>query len=407
MDIQSPGAAYRLLSLLILPFWLLHAYLHGRKHALTGYLRHRLLGQAGRNMTPKLWVHASSVGEVNAITPLVKALFKQGESILFTSFTATGYQTIQRNFPNGIESGVIPIDFVFTCRRFFRRQKIKLCLLMETELWPELIYQAANHGVAIVQVNARLSKKSLEAPILLRYLLRRSLSNIERHLARNDEDRSNLIHLGAEPQRIKIIGNLKSHIEQTDSPQRLVDRDYILFASSHEGEEQRFLLNRPDNWKKRLIVIAPRHPKRSRDIQRQLIDLGINFAVRSEGQPVTGETEVYLSDTLGELRPLMAHAEVVIMAGSFDQTGGHNLIEPASLGCAIITGPSSSNITDDIEQLGDGIIRVTDIPECWRQVDHLSGNPNQRKILGEKARESVRRNSDMLIRYIAEIKPYL
>ena len=193
MSAESPGSAYRLLSLLLLPFWLLHAFFHGRSHKLPQYLRRRFWGPGDRSGTAKVWIHASSVGEVNSISPLVKALLDQDETILFTSFTATGYQAIQSNFPSGIESGLIPVDFLLFCRRFIRLHKIKLCLLMETELWPELLFQTAKDNIPIIQVNARLSEKSIQAPIYVRYLLRRSLANIDLHLTRNTQDRDNLM----------------------------------------------------------------------------------------------------------------------------------------------------------------------------------------------------------------------
>ncbi len=407
MNAESPGSAYRLLSLLLLPFWLSHAFYHGRSHKLPGYFRRRFWGCSDRSKTPKLWIHASSVGEVNSVSPLVKALSDSGELILFTSFTATGYQAIQNHFPSGIEAGIIPVDFMLFCRRFVRQQKIKLCLLMETELWPELLFQTAKNRVPIIQVNARLSNKSTQAPIYVRYLLRRGLANIVLHLTRNTQDRDNLIGLGAEADQIKIIGNLKSHFEQIEKLPRLVEREYLLLASSHENEEELFLKQRPTGWQDKLIVIAPRHPTRSLSIRQQLTDMAINFAVRSEDQPITDQTQVYLADTLGELKSLMAHAEIVIMGGSFDQTGGHNLIEPANLGCMIITGPSDSNIREDIKHLGDGIIQVTDMPTCWRQIEYLLANPEQAQKLADKTRKSIQQSDNMLDRYLAEIKPYL
>ncbi|MDH5353347.1 MAG: glycosyltransferase, partial [Gammaproteobacteria bacterium] len=330
-----------------------------------------------------------------------------GEPILFTSFTATGYQAIKSNFSSAVEPGIIPVDFFVFCRRFVNQHRIKLCLLMETELWPELLYQTAKNGVPIVQVNARLSDKSVQAPIYVRYLLRRCLANIGLFLTRNEQDRDNLIGLGADSEQIKIIGNLKSHSGNTENLPGLVERDYLLLASSHEDEELQFIKQRPTDRQDKLIVIAPRHPTRSRSIQKQLTDLDINFAVRSDEQVITDRTEVYLADTLGELKAFMAHAEIVIMGGSFNQTGGHNLIEPANLGCTIITGPSDSNIRQDIDALSDGIIQVADMQDCWQQIEYLLANPEYARELADKARIQVQQSDNMPERYLAEIRPYL
>ena len=112
---------------------------------------------------PRIWVHAASVGEVHAVTPLVQALMERGNKILFTSFTATGYQAIQSEFSDSVRSAVIPIDCVWHCRHFYTRHNIKLGVIMETELWPELLYQARRQDIELLLVNARLSKKSLQA----------------------------------------------------------------------------------------------------------------------------------------------------------------------------------------------------------------------------------------------------
>ena len=409
MTLQSPGVIYRLISFLFLPLWLVHAIWHGHKQKSTNYLKLRLRGSKKRSMQPLVWVHAASVGETEAVTPLIRALCNQGEAILFTSFTATGYRTIQRNFGDSVEPGIIPIDIGWICAGFIQQRNIKLCLLMETELWPELLYQTARKGIPIVQLNARLSRKTLKSPRLIHSLIHRTMRYISLYLTRNDNDRANLIQLGAPQQKIKIVGNLKSAIDLSPNYPRIIERDYILLASSHDNEESLLLAHRPASVEKLLIVIAPRHPTRSKALQQQLSRLGINYSTRSLSQSINPQTEVYLADTLGELKALMAHALIVIMGGSFDRSGGHNLIEPASLGCAIITGPSDANIREDIELMGkgSGIIQVTDITACWQNIEYLLGNPNQARELGIQAHRAVSQRAGILEDYLNEIKPYL
>jgi len=409
MILSSPGFSYRLISFLLLPLWLIHALWHGYKQGMASYLRFRVWGKHKKSKNPLVWIHAASVGEVEAVTPLVRALISQGEAVLFTSFTATGYRTIQRNFAGSVEQSIIPIDIGWVCARFIQQRNIKLCLLMETELWPELLYQTAHKGIPIIQLNARLSRKSLEAPRLIRKFLHRSMTYITLHLTRNDNDRDNLMQLGAQQQNIKIVGNLKSAIELSANYPKLIERDYLLFASSRDNEEDLLLSQRPAGLENQLIVIAPRHPTRSKVIQQQLSQLGLNYAIRSLSQAITAQTEVYLADTLGELKALMAHARVVVMGGSFDQSGGHNIIEPAALACAIITGPSDSNIREDIALLGDGvgIFQVRDMAECWEKITLLLDNLDQSKALGEQALQAVRNQAEILDRYLTEIKFYL
>ncbi len=404
MNAESPGIAYRILSLLLFPLWLIHAFIHGRNQDQVDYLRQRLLGSDKPVQTSSIWVHASSVGEVNAVTPLVRELLEDGEYIFFTSFTATGLQTIQQNLNTRIVTTVIPVDILPCCRRFIRRHQFKLCLLMETELWPELLYQAATNKVPVVQINARLSQKTTEAPMLIRYLLRRALANIQCHLARSEFDKQLLIGLGAQNNHIKVIGNLKSRTDSEQPYTNLINHDYLLLASTHDGEETLFLDHRKSI--ETLIVIAPRHPKRSETIQKYLSAAGIRFSVRSKGESISADTQVYLADTLGELKGLMAHATLVIMGGSFDQTGGHNLIEPASLGCTIITGPSDSNIVNDIQLLRDAVTQVGDIEECWNKIEYLIDNPKETLKLGIRARRIIQDQDDVLDAYLEEIRPF-
>jgi 3-deoxy-D-manno-octulosonic-acid transferase len=409
LAVQSPGLAYRLLSIPLYLFWILHAVKHGAKHGLPGYLSMRLFGFAGDGGGDRVWVHASSVGEVRAVSPLVQALVRQGEAVLFTSFTATGYQAIRHQFSDTVTSGVIPFDSIWHCRGFFRRHRIKLGLVMETELWPELLYQARRQQVELILVNARLSRKSLDAGGFVRGLLTRSLGYFRLILTRNQRDLEALLSLGASAQRTTIIGNLKTHIESGQQHSRLIERDYLILASSHSGEELQFLEARPAQLADRLLVLAPRHPERGAAIEIQLENLGLRFAVRSKAQAIGDDTEVYLADTLGELGSLLAYARIVIMGGSFNTTGGHNLIEPANLGCAIITGPSDSNIVEDIDMLGagSGVLQVENMAACWREITRLLENPEQAEALGREAQSRLAQQPNIVQDYLAAIKPYL
>jgi 3-deoxy-D-manno-octulosonic-acid transferase len=394
--------------LLLYPFWILHAIQHGMRHRQRDYFRMRLCGfrsQAGE----QVWVHASSVGEVRAVAPLVKALLAAGENILFTSFTATGYAAIRSRFSTSLSSGVIPVDSFWHCRSFFRNHRVKLGLVMETELWPELLQQARAQRIELLLINARLSAKTLRRGRLVRAILRSTLGCFDRILARNRSDRAALLELGARPERVDVVGNLKLLRTPAEPRQRLVERDYLLLASSHDDEEQLLLRSRPAGLESPLLVLAPRHPRRRARIEQQIAALGLNYAVRSRGEAISADTEVYLADTLGELEALMAHARVVVMGGSFDNTGGHNLIEPARLGCAIITGPSDANIVADIELLGNGsgVLQVTSIEDCWQRIAELLRDPARATALGREARARLAAQPDVIEQYLAEIRPYL
>jgi 3-deoxy-D-manno-octulosonic-acid transferase len=388
--------------------WILHALIHGYKRGLPSYLKLRTSALANDTQN-QIWVHASSVGEVHAVTPLVQAVLQQGENILFTSFTATGYQAIQHGFADSVRSAVIPLDNYWNCRRFFQLHSIRLGLITETELWPELLYQAHKQNIPLLLVNARLSRKSADTGKFAGSLLSTTLGYFSRIMARSSRDHDALLSMGVNADRITLTGNLKSRAETTQEQSRLIEREYLILASSHKGEEQQFLQARPAELKHCLLVLAPRHPDRSAAIQSEIEKLGMNYAVRSKAQAIDQSTEVYLADTLGELKSLMAHARVVIMGGSFDTTGGHNLIEPAALGCAIITGPSDSNIVEDINMLGidNGVLQVENMTACWQAIMRLISHPQAADALGDEAQSRLAQQPDIIQQYLTAIKPWL
>ena len=240
-------------------------------------------------------------------------------------------------------------------------------------------------------------------------MLSTTLGYFSRILTRSSRDLDALLSLGANANQVSIIGNLKSHIELPQQHSRLIERDYLILASSHSGEEQQFLEARPPQCADMLLVLAPRHPDRSAAIQILIERLGLSYAVRSKAQPIRDDTQVYLADTLGELKPLLAHARVVIMGGSFDTTGGHNLIEPASLGRAIITGPADANIVEDIEMLGidKGVLQVKNMVQCWRSIIELLEDPVRAQALGREAQSRLAQQPDVVQQYMTAIKPYL
>jgi 3-deoxy-D-manno-octulosonic-acid transferase len=396
-----------LLSILLFPFWLIHALVHGSRHRESSYLRQRLGIQRGSEQE-SIWIHASSVGEVSLIEPLATAL-AETTPVTVTTFTASGYQHARRILPRPILVRVLPIDCWLLARRFFKTHRLRLALIAETELWPELLYRAKSRNIPLLQINARVGEKTLHASGWLQPILRRSLSYFDRFLTRNKTDGLRLQKLGIEADRITLCGNLKLAAEPAseDYP-RLIDAPYLLFASTHAPEELEFVrimqqLNFP-----RLCVLAPRHPGRGDDIEREITNLKLPLARRSRGQPLDADTRVYLADTLGELRALMQHAEVVVMGGSFNNTGGHNVLEAVGLGRAVITGPSDSNIVDDIQQLlgSTAIIQVANLHELEQTLALLLNDPGARQQLEQHAQQAATQWADVLATYLEQINAY-
>ncbi len=408
---QPPHLRYRLLSLLLFPLWVIHAAWLALRHREADYFWQRLGWHApfrGGRRQGCIWVHAASVGEVNLVLPLVERL-RADHPVLVTTFTATGYRQAKRRLPQSVLVRVLPIDFLPLSRLFFRRHRCRLGLIAETELWPETLFQARRAGTRLLQVNARLSDKSLKIRPFWKPVLTRTLGYFDAHLARSEDDRLRLLALGAQPERIHVCGNLKYAGEPPESPPAPpFERPYLLFASTHDPEEHDFSqVMATLNWP-RLAVIAPRHPQRGDAIRRQLDQQGCRVAQRSRGEEPGEDTQIYLADTLGEMPLWMAHAELVVMGGSFAPVGGHNLLEPASLGKAILTGPSDHNIREEIERLeqAGGLRQVADTEELVRTIKELLGNPRQAKQMGEQARQSLAEGRHILDDYLAAIEDY-
>lgn len=411
MDIQKPSAPslkYRLLSILLFIPWVLFAFWHAYQHRNLSYLKHRL-GFVKRQKAD-IWLHASSVGEVNLIRTLSIELAKE-HSILVTTFTATGMRNAQRIFKNtGINVSVIPIDLFIPITSFFSAVSPKISLVAETEIWPELLFQAKKHQSELLHINARLSNKTLKTSGFKQEILKQALRNFSHHYVRNEVDANNFASLEVDQKKISVMGNLKfSQFNQIeDKIKEEITRPYVLLASSHDNEEQLIT----DFWvglkTPPLLVIAPRHPDRAKVIIAHLKTLNVNYSVRSHQQPITTDTQVYLADTFGEMGLWFSHCQFVIMGGSFVDIGGHNLLEPAFFERCVVTGPSDTNIKEDIEFLKqhDGVIQVQSVDELKSCVNQLLENEEEIKMIGMNSKLAVSQQQTIIPDYVTAIQSY-
>lgn len=413
----APALRYRLLSLLLLPVWILHALWQAIKNRDPDYFWQRL-GLIASDKRPSIWIHASSVGEIELVKPLVEH-FQTDYVVLVTAFTATGLKHARQTLPGQVSIHAMPIDFWPISRRFISRHRFVLGLVAETEIWPEVLYQAKKVNTPLLQINARLTAKSLNVPQWIRPILQKSLSYFNRHLTRTISDVDTLRRMGIPVQNIQVCGNLKyagttiDHSTLTD----LIGRPYVLFASTHETEELLFaqLVLRLQQDTSiadpaiQLAVIAPRHPQRADTIRKELKALDIKLIQRSKVECIDADTRFYLADTLGELKALMSHARLVVMGGSFTDIGGHNILEPAQLGKAVLTGPSDHNIQADIELLCQhrAIIQVNNIHELEQQLRLLLTHPEDLQQLAVNALAITEQQTHVLENYIAEINQFL
>lgn len=372
------------------------------------YLRERL-GWVGRlDGASEIWLHAASVGEVNAAAVLVRRLAERapGGKILLTTVTPTGAAIARERLGAYISHRYLPLDWPGAVRRFVRRLQPACLLVMETELWPNLYQACAHANVPIVLVNGRLSLRSLHENRWWRRVQGRTLACVRAVLARTAADAETFMSLGVEAGRVRTLGNLKFALAGPAPAPIALGRRYVLAASTREGEERLIL----EQWRAcrhqgRLLVLAPRHPQRRGEILAALAPLAVRIAVRSRGEPALADTDVYLADTLGELGPFMAGADLVIMGGSFAPFGGHNILEPARLGKAVVFGPHMQNFAEEAELLraNEAGVQLPSADQLAACLNELLAHPERAAALGKNAARLIAARAGVIDDYLAAL----
>jgi len=320
-----------------------------------------------------VWVHAVSVGEVNAVAPLVNALLDAAPErrLLITTITPTGSARVRAIWGERVDHVYLPYDLGGAVRRFLAHFRPKIALVVETELWPNLLFCCRDAGVPAYLVNARLSERSLRGYRTLRPLLARVLATMRRVAAQSDDDARRFGALGAPPGKLVVTGNLKYDIAidaealtraATGFRERIGGRPVWIAASTHPEEEAAVLdMHRRlrERWPDLLMLWAPRHPERFRDAAQQAVDAGWRVATRRLTRWPDAEDAVFVLDTLGELQQFYACADVAFVGGSLQDIGGHNLLEPAAVGTPVVSGPHLHNFADIARQMqAAGALRV-------------------------------------------------
>ncbi|MGB7295941.1 MAG: 3-deoxy-D-manno-octulosonic acid transferase [Candidatus Aminicenantales bacterium] len=330
----------------------------GNKEAL--YIRERLGLRLPpiRPGTPAIWLHAVSVGEVLSLRRLISEIKKRHPSwhIYFSTLTATGYKIAKEKLADTDGIFLVPLDFGWTVRRFFSFLRPRLFVLAESEFWPQLLRQAARTCPAVVLINGRISRRSFRRYRRLAVLARRFLSPIDQFLVQTEGDRNRLMRIGLPGERVEVAGNLKADIrlpsvssEERDDLKRQIglalETKVIIAGSTHKGEEEKILraFKGAKAFRQDLgIVIAPRHPKRSTEVEK--IGDGLSLRVVRRTQGVSNRPwDVLILDTIGELARFYALADLAFIGGSLVPHGGQNLLEPAYYGKPLLFGPHMEN----------------------------------------------------------------
>ena len=320
-----------------------------------------------------VWVHAVSVGEVNAVAPLVNALLAAAPQrrLLVTTITPTGSARVRALWGERVAHVYLPYDLGGAVRRFLAHFRPRIALVVETELWPNLLFCCRDAGIPAYLVNARLSERSLRGYRVLRPLLSRALATMRRVAAQSADDARRFGELGAPAGVLAVTGNLKYDIALDEEAiargaaefrERIGPRPVWIAASTHPEEEapvvemHRRLRAR---WPDLLMLWAPRHPERFGSAAQQAVDAGWRVATRRLTRSPDADDAVFVVDTLGELQQFYACADVAFVGGSLQDVGGHNLLEPAAVGTPVVSGPHLHNFAEIAQQMSAaGALRV-------------------------------------------------
>ncbi len=369
-----------------------------------------------------VWLHAVSVGEVNAAAPLVDRLrqLRPDLRLVVTTITPTGSERVRALWGDAVTHVYLPYDLPGAVARFLDHFRPAVALIVETELWPNLLFACRDRGVPAHILNARLSARSLRGYRVLGPLIRRALRSVRLVAAQSRDDAERFLALGAQPERVQVTGNLKFDMPPADdgdfvrtfAAQRIGAGPVWIAASTHEDEEaavieaHRMVLQRhPDA----LLLWAPRHPERFRAVAQRSMEAGFAVATRSEQRWPQANTQVFVIDTLGELAHFYACASVAFVGGSLQAIGGHNLLEPAATHTAILSGPHLHNFADIAKRLreADAMRIVADAGELGRTVVDLFEDPQARAQMSANAYRLLEEGRGALARTIALIEPAL
>jgi 3-deoxy-D-manno-octulosonic-acid transferase len=394
--------------LLSLPYWLYQVLRHGKYRRgfaeRIGKVPTRILATAGSSPFQTIWIHAVSVGEVLAVSGLVMQLRKTFPQyrIVISTTTDSGQNLARQRFgPENVF--YFPMDFSFAIRPYLRALRPELVVLAETEFWPNFLRLVHRSGARIAVVNARISNRSWPRYERFRWALQRMLVHVDLFLAQTQEDSTRLQSIGADPGRVQVTGNLKFDVNLPPAPpiveslRRSLAAEGagpVLVCGSTVEDEEPPLLKAFENLRvshpHAVMILAPRHPERFDTVAILLQQMGIPSHRRTkwQGEPLGGG--VFLVDSIGELAALYALADVAFVGGSLVPRGGHNIIEPAQHGVAIVTGNHTENFRDIVGlfQSRDAV-RIVGLSELPLTLMHLLEDDSERRALGRRAKETI------------------
>lgn len=414
-------SAYRGLARGLTPFFNLLFTLRSRSGKEVPARKGERFGRASRDRPEGklVWIHAASVGETMSVLPLIDRLSASGARVLLTTVTVTAAELAEQRLPKGAVHQFVPYDAPGPVGRFLSHWSPDLVMVVESEIWPCLFDEMRQRETPFLLLNGRLSDKSLRSwsrvPALSGYLF----SCLDLVLAQSDADAARFKRLGCS--RVVSPGNLKFDAPEPEADPGMLAkllaqigaRPVWLAALTHRGEDEIALAAHEElrrNFPELLLVLVPRHPARAEAIATLVQDSGLDISRRSLGEPITPSTQVYLGDTLGEMGLFYRLAPVTFLGGSFNDAGGHNPLEAALSGSALVTGPRVANARAVYKEFWNekAAVRVDDPGGLAKGLQPLLSDPEQTGLQAERARHLVaagRGALDKTLQHLASFLP--
>ena len=425
---------YTLVFILMLPLFFLSAIFRG-KHAAGFFQRLGFLPKFKKDRRPVVWLHCVSVGETNAARPLVEAIKANypKHRLIISTVTRTGQKLAREIYADAADCVFyVPFDWKWTVRRALRRFEPKVLLLMETEIWFNLIRETYKSGGRIAIVNGRLSDRSFTRYSKVKKFMKRVLGYLDLAAMQENADATRLMSLGLRASKARVTGNMKFDHDLDAQENSLTgelrsrfgittEAPLIIAASTHSPEEKWVLDAFKDVWKSSgqnlpRLMIAPRHPERFDEVAELIKTTGFDWVRRSSPASSNDRTaEIILLDSIGELRAAYPLAEIVFVGGSLIPHGGQSIFEPAAAGKAIVTGPYTTNFEAAIKEFlsKEALVQIESVTEkdavqkVAAELKLLLADPDIRGELGKNALETMDHNRGAAARTIEYIAPLL
>ena len=403
---------------LLTPFILMRLWWKGRR--VPAY-RDRIAERFGWGTTKisfDIWIHAVSLGEVIAATPLIDELLNKNRRLIITTMTPTGAAQVKTRFGDQVVHRYIPYDLPGAMRRFYKAYTPGVGVIMETEIWPNLIAQASKCSIPLLLVNARLSPRSFQGYEKIRFLLKPLLNQYHNIIAQSTDDASRFTKLGVDSARVLVFGNVKfdQKTQNIDSSFAISlkqawgsERTVLIAASTHDNEEEQILSSLKALQQAipgSILLIAPRHPERFQSVFNLCKQYGFKTGLRSQSASLGLDNEVVVLDSLGELLGFYQISDYAFVGGSLVPVGGHNVLEPIAMGIPVVTGTHMHNFKTICEDLQEAkaIELVANASELMQKIAALHTDPERRNSLVANATRVLETNKGAVKRYVEKIE---